>query len=186
MSTTVPQYASSTDPEVIATIERNRAGVADFNRRAIEFAARHGSPNGGFYPSTFAGAHDVMAIGGDAKPTTGRWKKGYRGAGWVPFKNTELDAEMEAIRFVEEPLPGIPDLVYGPHTSRGQVVSAGARFVHDGVAYIGFGHTPLADQPERASATGDGHWEEIKASQFHAALEAYNEAAKADADADAA
>lgn len=183
MSTTIPQYARSTDPEVIATIERNRAGEVDFNRRASEFAATHGSPNGAFYPSRFAGSHSISAIGGEEKPTTGRWKKGYHGHGWVPFKNTELEAEMDAIRFTEESLPGLPDLVYGPYTSRGQVVSRGTRFVHDGVAYLGFSAAPLADQPERATVTGDGHWEEIKASEFHAALEAYNEAAKAAADA---
>lgn len=175
---TIPQYAQSTDPEVIATVERNRAGEIDFNRRASEFAAANGSPNGAFYPSRFAGSHAISAIGGEEKPTTGRWKKGYHGTGWVPFKNTELEAEMDAIRFTEESLPGLPDLVYGPYTSRGQVVSRGVRFVHDGVAYLGFNAQPLADQPERATVTGDGHWEEIKASTFHAALEAYNEALK--------
>jgi hypothetical protein len=173
MSTTVAQYARSTDPEVIATIERNRAGVVDFNARAIAFAASHGSPNGGFYPSAFAGSHSISAIDGDTKPSTGRWKKGYRDIGWVPFKGSELEGEMEAIRFDEESLPGVPDMVYGAYTARGQVVSAGTRFVHDGVAYLGFSSTPLAVQPE--TVKGDGHWEEIKASQFHAALEAYNE-----------
>lgn len=46
----------------------------------------------------------------------------------------------------------------------------GAVFIHDGVAYSGFDFVPTAD-------SDDGHlWDEIKASEFHAAMEAKNAA----------
>lgn len=177
MTSTIPQYARTTDPTVIAAIEANRTGRRTFHDRATAFAAKHGSPKGAYLPSSFAGMHNVRAIGGTDKPTTGRWKRGWDDRGWRPFKNTDLERELDAIQFVEKPVPGLPDIAHGDYTPSGaQHISPGTVFVHEGVAYVGYPFAPT-DDTERAATPAD--WEEIKASQFHAAMEAFNEAVRA-------
>ena len=181
-TTTIPQYARTTDPTVIETLQRNDAGYREFSQKAAAFATEHG--DGRYLASSFGGSHFVVGIGAEDKPTTGRWKKGPRGKGWAPFERSELAKQMEAIRFVEEPVPGLPSLVYGPFTSRGQQAGAGARFVHEGVAYFGVGFVPDADQDEEVVGTAD--WQEIRTSEFYAAFEAVKDARAAAAKASAA
>jgi hypothetical protein len=177
---TFPQYAKTNMTDVIEAIERNKQGRRDFHDRAVAFSMAQGAQDGAFYPSSFAGGHAISAIGGDTKPTTGRWKEGYRG-GWLPFKNNPLMAELESIKFSEEPVPGLPTLAYGPYTERGsQHVSTPQPFIHEGAVYVGFNWQPVEVERRRSGANPeDGGWEEIKASEYHAAREAYNAALEA-------
>ena len=71
--TAFPQYASTTDPEVLTVIRRNQKGFQEFRERAFAFATAQGAPDGAYYGSSFAGSHAISAIGGTEKPTTGQW-----------------------------------------------------------------------------------------------------------------
>lgn len=171
--TAFPQYASTTDPEVLAAVQRNKEGFQAFRERAFAFASAQGAPDGAYYGSSFAGGHSIYAIGGSEKPTTGRWKEGYR-RGWLPFTNNPLAKELEAIRFDEEKLPGLPRLLKSASRDGSRRVGSPLVFILEGVAYSGTSFIPEDGGPH-SSDPADGGWEEIKASEFHAALEAYNE-----------
>lgn len=169
-----PQYAQSTDPIVIATIERNATETERFHERACDFAQAHGVPDGAYYRTLFAGSYAVFAIGGDTKPTTGRWAKHPR-AGWRPFKNTPLYAEMKGLGLRLDEVPGLPQLVESSMSGDGRrTISSPTPFVLDGVAYVGFSF-----RPENGDDTD--LWTEVKASEFFRAMETWNEqlAAKA-------
>lgn len=170
--TAFPQYASTTDPAVIAVIQRNREGFQAFRERVFAFASAQGAPDGAYYGSSFAGSHSIAAIGGNEKPTTGQWKNGYR-AGWLPFKNNPLAKELAAIRFDEEPIPGIPQLLKATERHGARRVASALVFVLDGVAFSGVSFLP-EDSGDKIKPE-DGGWKEIKASEFHKALETYNE-----------
>ncbi len=171
--TAFPQYASTTHPEVLAAIQRNKDGFQAFRERAFEFASAQGAPDGAYYGSSFAGAHAISAIGGDTKPTTGQWKEGHR-RGWLPFKNNPLAKDLEAIRFDEEPVLGLPQLLESPSRDGSRRVGSALLFILDGVAFAGVSFVPEDPGPHGTDPSVGG-WAEIKASEFLKALETYNE-----------
>ncbi len=177
--TAFPQYAKSTNLAVVGTVLANRDGVKGFHEAACAFSEAQGVKDGAYSPSSFAGTHRIRSLGGDTKPETGRWKQGYGGYGWLPFKNNPLHAEMEKIRFDEQDVPGLPGLLHGHYLPNGQQVIYSPRpFVLDGVAYVGFSGQPI-ESGGREAQPEEGDWEEIKASEYHAAVETYNERVKA-------
>ncbi|MBC9953265.1 hypothetical protein ICM05_01200 [Leucobacter sp. cx-42] len=165
-----PVFASTTDSGVIAVIERNKAAKAEVRDRATEFAKKHGDQDGNFYYSTFAG-YRCTGIASNEKPTSGRWKKAHRTAnGWIPYANNPLNSEFEALVHQPEKVPGVPDLLTGVSDSDGMMrVGNPTLIVLDGVAYSGTTIQASDLFPV------EGGWAEIKASEFHAALEDYNE-----------
>lgn len=169
-----PQYAKTTDEKVIDTIEKNRRGWEAFHRRACNFAIAQGVEKGSYYPSSFAGSHSVRAIGGEYKPTTGQWKRGHDGFGWLPYKNNPLTEELETIRFVAASVPGLESLVYGPYQGWSRIASTPHPFVLDGAAYVGFNFTPTVEEGVRKVDPADGGWVEILASEYALAVEAFN------------
>lgn len=171
--TAFPQYAKTCDAEVISAIERNKAGQAAVRERAHEFAKKHGDAEGNFYFSTFAG-YRCTGIVSSEKPATGQWKRTSRTHnGWLPYKNNPLHEEFDALAFRPEGVPGIPDLLHGSPERDGTVrVGSPTLFVLDGVAFSGT--TIQATDPFPDA----GGWEELKASEFHAAMETYNERLK--------
>jgi hypothetical protein len=175
---TFPQYARTTDHEVIAAVQVNQDGWRDFHQRACAFSLAQGVEKGAYIPSSFAGGHRVRALGGDVRPETGRWKQGYGGYGWLPFKNNQLHDELEAIKFDEADVPGLPAVIDGPYLPNGSHTIATPRpFIHDGAVYVGFNFRPVDMQYQnRQPQPEDGGWEEIKASEYHKAVEAYKEA----------
>lgn len=175
---TIPQYAKSTHTDVIAAVRRNVEGRAEFHRHAVEFAQAQGDEEGSYYPGGFAGGHSIRAIGGDSKPTTGRWTAGYGGYGWRPFKNNPLSDAMEAITYEDERVPGLPRLVHGPYLPNGShTIATPQPFEIDGTVYVGFSFQPV-DNGRRMPDPAEGGWEEIKASEYHLAAETYNERIK--------
>lgn len=178
MSKPIPQYARTTDPRVLEAVRRNRVGAADFHNRACEFAVANGVEKGSYYPGGFGGGRSIRALGGNEKPRTGRWTTGYGGYGWRPFKNNPLHDEMDAIRFEAEPVPGLPSLVNGPYLPNGShTIATPQPFELDGAVYVGFSFQPV-DSGRRMPDPGEGGWEEIKASEYHAAVETYNDRIK--------
>lgn len=170
------QYARTTNQNVIEAVLGNEEGFQKFRQEAFAFASAQGAPDGAYFGSSFAGTHAISAVGGDTKPTTGRWKEGYH-RGWLPFKNNPLAKELESIRFREAPIPGMPSLVDGPASGSGHIVGTPRPFIVDGVVYCGFSFVPRPEEEGtyRPNDREAGGWEEIKASEFHAALETYNE-----------
>ena len=176
--TAFPQYAKTKNLDVIGAVQSNLEGVKEFNAKASAFAVAQGVENGSFYPSRFAGTHRVRAIGGDTKPTTGRWKQGYGGVGWLPFKNNPLHDELMAIEFDEQALPGLPSMLHGRYLPTGQqVLYAPHPFLWEGEVYVGFSGAPM-DEELRVKPE-DGGWEEILGSVYMAAVEGYNASLKA-------
>jgi hypothetical protein len=168
---TVPQYTSTTDPEVIAAIERNRQIGLAFHKSALAFAAKYGNPD---HPAYYGGReaeswYSVSSIKCPNKPTTGRWTRGWRGQGWRPFKNTVEDHQMADIARQTESIPGVPERIDGPHEEDGRHWHLYPRpFVHDGVAWLGFSMCPNLASDE----TLGEQWSECLGSQLHAAHEA--------------
>lgn len=167
------QYAKSVDPQTLAVIDRNQTGTQRFLEEGHAFASEHGNEDGNLYSSSFAGRHRIMSIASASKPTSGQWKKGPRGYGWVPYKNNPLHQVLDSITFDAESVPGLPGLVCGPSSPNGgRIVGTPRPFIVDGVAYYGFTFTPT-EQDTFESIPEGGGWEEIKASEFHAAAEAH-------------
>lgn len=178
--TTFPQYAKTTDPAVLAAVGANSVGWKAFHDSACAFAIANGVEGGSYYPGSFAGSHRVRALGGEQRPTTGRWKAGYGGYGWLPFKSNPLHAELEAIRFEEESLPGLPDMIDGPYLPNGShVLYTPKPFIWGGAVYVGFSGAPVDRGRRNQPDPSEGGWVEILGSEFHAAKEAYLAAAKA-------
>lgn len=174
-----PQYASTTDPNVLDAIRVNEELRRSFHQRAVAFSQEQGVEDGAYYSSGFGGTHTVTALGGKTKPTTGRWTQHPRG-GWRPFKNNPVFKDMERIKFQENAVPGLPSLVESAPNSQGQHYLATPHpFIVDGVAYVGFNFTPADNMGSRAQPE-DGGWEEIKASELHRAMETYNERLQSD------
>lgn len=163
-----PQYAKTTAPDVIGVIEENKRGQQEVREKALAFAKKHGGEDAGFRYSSFLG-YRVTAIDCDEKPTSGRWKAGGRGYGYAPYKNNPLYAEFEQLAYTPKPIRGTPDLLHGEYNADGsQRVGGPTLFVLNGVAYSGTALTPVDAMPDGSP------WEEIKASEFHAAMETYN------------
>lgn len=164
-----PQYASTVAPDVTATIEENRKGQQDIRDKALAFAKKYGGEDAGFRYSTFLG-YRVTGIECDEKPAEGQWKTGRRGYGYAPYKNNPINDEFEKLAFSPKDVRGVPDLLHARESADGtQRVGCPTLFVLDGIAYSGSALTPIDAMPDGSP------WEEIKASEFHAAMEAYNE-----------
>ena len=164
-----PQYAKTTASDVIETISANKAGEQEVRDRAFVFAKAHGGEYAGWYASTFFG-YRVNAIECAEKPKSGRWTTGTKGRGWRPYVNNPLWEEFESLVFHPEPVRGIPGMLHSGFDSEGRArVGHPTVFVLDGVAWSGTLITPTDDMPD------DSPWVEVKASEFHAALETYNE-----------
>jgi len=177
-----PQYAKSTHPEVLAAAARDAASIQRFHEEAVAFAQRAGDPTGAYASGSFLGRSVVGVLGVDgAKPPVGRWKRTRHG-NWYPFKNTELEAEIQKIRHVPEAMPGLPDMFNGPINHSGShLVSFARPFVVEGAAYLGFSFPPVAGGSDPDPVAGG--WTEIKASEYFLALEALRAAEPAKAPA---
>jgi hypothetical protein len=176
--TAIPQYASSTDPAVIAVVERNRVARREFTEAADAFARKHApTGNGRFFMSDGWGSEwYLVGIYSIDEPAAGRWKKG-RGAGcWVPFKNNPLFQEMSQIRRRRELVPGLASTYAGEYNRDGsQAIYFPSVFLHDGFAYMGMPGVPVSDQEESGFGSTEfdtALWTEIYPSQWHAAKEA--------------
>ena len=163
-----PQYAKTDAPDVIETVEGNKQGQQEVRERALAFARKYGGEDAGFRYSNFLD-YRVTAIDCDDRPTAGQWKSGARGYGYAPYKNNPICAEFEDLVHRAKDVRGIPDLLHsGEDSSGAQLVGSPTVFVIDGVAYSGTSMTPVDAMPDGSP------WEEIKASEFHTAREAYN------------
>jgi hypothetical protein len=166
--TRFPQYAKSTDPEVLGAIRRNKVGEEEHHQKCLAFALANGVEKGEYYKNDW-GSRSLRAVGGDTKPTTGRWKKGPGGYGWVPYKNNPLHEEFEDLFFRRERIPGHVDSYMS-----GSYYVTPIVFEFDGAVWSGATRAPDDDRGNKPLSE-EGGWVEVKASEFHAAMEGYNE-----------
>lgn len=168
MTSSLPQYARSTDPDVIASVERNRQHEAEFREKVAALSERWtGSPDNAWINrsgtgSSFLGLR-MTREQVDAAP--GQWKKPGRNGEYRPYKSNPIAPEF-SIRAEHEEVPGRPDLLWSIRMDGNGRMGPGVVFVHDGAAWSGCGFVP--------DAPADDRWTEVLASEFHAALEAVN------------
>ena len=172
-----PQYATTSDPAVIAALVANRDTAREFGDAAKVFAAKYSSDDSPvIYGGPRLGRFVLAAIGSHTKPTAGQWTRGYRDTGWRPCKSNPAYAEMAAVARALEPVPGLPEMVDGPFDSDGRHWVLYPRpFVHDGTAFLGFDKTP-GEQSMWGEPIGT-QWTEILTSAYYLAVEARDAAA---------
>lgn len=161
-----PQYMKTSDTEVLEAIGKIRAAYSTFAEYVRTESVRltgeegHTGQLGGMFTGrVIVGVHARFA---DHLP--GQWKKPDRGL-VEPFKNNPIRKEWKERAHPYMPVPGRRQNEWG-HDYMGP----GLLFVHDGVAYSGYGFIPRDPAVE-----GVGLWEEIRPSEFMAAAEAYND-----------
>lgn len=177
MSVHIPQYARTDRADVIEVIERNINGVREFGARAQAFADKYSDlAEPRFWRSAFAGDYRLVAIDSRNAPTVGQWTRGHRG-GWRPYKSNPAYAEMTAIRFRAERIPGTPTAIEGQWRPDGsRVLMSPSLFVHDGLAWF---HLSSEADPDQRGTFNDGDpfdpgiWTEVLGSEWHAANEAH-------------
>ena len=174
MTQIIPQYAKSTNPDVVAVIERNTAGRLAMVEKARAWVREHAPESGGdCWFNGWAGDRRLVAVAGP-KPTDGQWKK--HGNGWAPYKTNPLHKEMLAIAFKPEPVPGVGESYAGEYNRDGsQTIYSPSFFVHEGAAYFRLPGAPVADQehsPFGSPVFDRDLWTEILTSEWYAAHEA--------------
>ncbi|WP_137878474.1 hypothetical protein [Microbacterium sp. 4NA327F11] len=172
--TAFPQYAKTTSAAVLEVIRQNKELDKAFFDKGQAFAEANGGT--GFYSSRWGSTVSVAAIAVKELPTTGRWREHPRGKGFIPYKNNPLYNEFEAIELRMNAIPGLPEYVeseYDEHMRH--YIASPKPFVLDGAVFVGFNFVPQDRNSKSDPNPADGGWEEIKASEWHAARESYNE-----------
>lgn len=165
----LPQYLSTTDPDVIAAIERNEAAHADFIERALAWAEERGFEIARTfrYNGLSARPRTEEITGLPGKPdesTFGEWTQ-VRNRTSSPKKANKAETEaMRAIRYVPELIPGLP----ASAQHGGFSYSSPVTFVVDGVAYAAYADTPSV---WHQGELGD-QWSEILGSTWAEARDA--------------
>ena len=165
---TIYQYMKSTDPEVVAAVERNEQSRRGWGDRLFEWASElTGVPRSELRLRTVGWSNDSLRFTGFYKSQVagvdlpGQWTK----EPVRPYKTNPFIKEYRKVASWEaEAVPGRPGTLYGDGYFGG-----GATFVVDGVAYSGVGFTPESNKSDDSA----DRWQEIKASDYYAATEAY-------------
>ena len=162
-----PQYLTSTDPEVVAVVQRNRDAWPRFREAALAWAKERGFDN-----APFDFINGTYRLGGlpDRPKGFGQWTKPgstYRRS-W-PYKTNVAEREaMASLAVHTQPVPGMPFEAMSVDDGSGQVWFMRSKpFVVNGVAWIGW-----ANPPEDSTPIGD-QWSECLGSQYEAAKEAW-------------
>lgn len=170
-------YLTTTDPEVLATIERNEAGFTEFRRRAHEWGAARGSDT--VMMNGWGRRRYVTGLPQRPDQTKfGRWTKSDRGSSH-PFKdNAEEHKVLAALRYDADPIPGLPETAHSvsdPATGQSWVMWP-VPFIYDGAAWVEYAHRP---EPSDLAKIDMTIWSECLGSAWHAAKEGRAEALKA-------
>lgn len=172
--TYIPQYATSTDPGVVAAIEANRAARKEFMEQALAFARKYGNhPKQSFQPGRMNyGGLRLIGIGGDKPTEHGQWASATKKGAWRPAKRNPILAEMEAISYDGIPVPGTSPEYLGGHRGWETVVLYPTFFVIDGTAWFRLSEAPSENQDSPFGGTLDTDlWTEALGSAWHAAYE---------------
>lgn len=168
MSTTFPDYAKTTNPEVIEAIRETLRRREDFFKRMRSLSEKLTSHSD---KAMFGGwplvKQYMTGISDDVNTATlpGRWKQPDRGV-LRPFKNNPILAEIEGVNYGAVDIPGRENLALGFGR-----MGTGTVFEHAGAVYShwGFEREPMSEK--NAAEAEEYGWTEILASEYHAARE---------------
>lgn len=172
------QYAKSTDPEVLAAIAANRAGLDGFYAQCEVWAAERGIPAEDVAVGNTFGVWTLRGVRN--KPEgRGRWARNARSLTYRPYVSNIKEFEAwRKVRFALAPILGLPDHFEAEDRREGTIMWMTPRpFIHDGTAWLILPQMPTLGVIEEP-------WTEAKGSEAHAAREAWWEArekAKTDA-----
>lgn len=170
---TFPQYLKTTDPDVIATLERNAAKRAEFVERATAWANERGFPSAVAWrtDSRTTPPNREAVLGLPWQPEGfGEWTKPRDGYSKPKVSNLPEQAAMKALTFTPEPITSLPTIVSTPGAHPQQRVTYyydPMVFVHDGAGYAGY-----AAAPEYMDRLPGNEWVEIVGSEFTVARHA--------------
>ena len=170
------QYATSADPEVIATIEENersRRAWIDDTKAWFDKTIRTGIPGAKLF--LFSSGNILrpsVIVTSDEKKPAG-WKFGWRSRSqFEPRKDNPLRAEWDARRWYAASIPGLPAFLTSSVSGEFQSWWMVPRpFISGGAAWLVLGHMPDPDSPDFGP-----QWTEVRASQAMAAKEALKDA----------
>lgn len=167
------QYAKSTDPEVIATIEENelsRRAWIDDTKAWFDKTILTSTPGAKlFLFSTRTAIRLSGIVTSDEKKPAG-WKSNYRSRSrFEPRMDNPLRAEWDARRWQAASIPGLPAFLTSsvPGESQSWWRMHPSPFISSGAAWLALGHMPDPDSPDFGP-----QWTEVRASQAMAAKEA--------------
>lgn len=160
---TVPQYARSTDPAVIAAMQQNSEhndafydAVGDLSEKYTGSRDNAWVDRAGWRPRLIGlrmTPEQIAAAGG-------QWTKPDRIGAVRPYRKDPRSAEFQ-LAAEHVAIPGRPDVAWGEG-----LMGGGALFLYDGEVWSGFNFLPMD------SWDGEGDWIEVLPSVFHKALEA--------------
>lgn len=169
MTDPFPQYAKTTDPKVLEAMAEAEASHSVFMEYVRHESYRLTGAIGNIYHAgsawTGRGIVGVRTSAARAEDLPGQWKRPNGGVR-EPFKNNPIRQVWKENAHPYMPIPGRRQVEWGEH-----YMGPGTLFVQGGVAYSGYGFIP-----RDPAVKGSGVWEEIRASEFMAAAEAYNDA----------
>lgn len=160
----LPQFALSTDPEIVATIAHNDAERMRFHAFAKELSQHYLGRNDAAVGHSGPGKPYVTGLRVSAEEferLPGKWTKRDKGV-TRPYVSNDESARFSFDSDIRE-VPGRPELLWGQG-----YLGHGDMFVHDGIAYSGVSFVPHYKTP------GARRWRETTSSRVHEAIEARN------------
>lgn len=170
------QYATSADPEVIATIEENersRRAWIDDTKEWFDKTIRTSIPGAKLLLFSFVNTlRPSRIVTSDEKKPAG-WKFCYRSSSrFEPRMDNPLRTEWDARRWQAASIPGLPAFLTSSVPGESQSLWMYPRpFISSGAAWLVLEHMPDPDSPNFGP-----QWTEVRASQAMAAKEALKDA----------
>lgn len=160
----LPQFALSTDPEIVEAIAHNDAERVRFHAFAKQLSQHYLGRDDAAVGHSGPGKPHVTGLRVSAEEferLPGKWTKRDKGV-TRPYRDNDESARFSFASDIRE-VPGRPDLLWGQgYLGRGDM------FVHDGIAYSGVAFMPDRELP------GARRWRETTSSRVHEAIEARN------------
>lgn len=170
-----PQMAKTNHPEVIASVKETERREEEFREKARDISERFTGDRmkGWLSGRTFEGMHlsTIQVTDEQYAQLPGQWKKRDHMGRTAPYSNNKK-VEGFHVGFKADHIPGRGNF----HMGAGYM-GTGTVFMHEGYVYSHFGFLPSISEKAHSEIAEFG-WEEIKASEFHKALEDFNEARK--------
>lgn len=170
------QYAKSTDPEVIATIEENersRRAWIDATKEWFGKTVLTSIPGADLFIFPTRTSMGLLGIVTSDEKKPAGWKFCWRShSRFEPRKDNPLRAEWDARQWQAALIPGLPVFLMSSVSGNFQSwVMYPRPFISNGAAWLDLGHMPDPDSPNFGP-----QWTEVRASQVMAAKEALKDA----------
>lgn len=142
----IPQYAKSSDPRVVAAVESRYKAHHDLEAGGTAFAHKYsGEDATPSFHQGIGGRTVLEAVYGPRPVGHGHWKPVY--AGWRPGLFNPVRKEMLSVRSRLVDIPGVSRTFDGPVREGGaQVIMWPSIFVLDDFAWFSLDEEPAAEQ----------------------------------------